>query len=65
MAEYRVYALNEAGRVVNGRDIQCSSDEEARVRARGMLDSVAGIEIWEGTRRVDQISPDPGRHDDQ
>ena len=57
MLDYRVYLLNQEGRVDEvPRLIRCASDEDAMRRAR-RLQQDQTVEVWQGARLVVKISP--------
>jgi hypothetical protein len=56
MANYRIYMLDGAGRVLTGSDVSCQSDEAAFAWARVTLGMDASAEIWCGARCVGRVS---------
>jgi hypothetical protein len=57
MLEYRVYLLDNQGRVSHiPRMIRCPTDEDATRRARQFQEHQA-VEIWQGARLVIKIAP--------
>ncbi|MBR0874289.1 hypothetical protein JQ633_28310 [Bradyrhizobium tropiciagri] len=57
MAVYRVYVLDEAGRVAGPPHIlDCADDDEAALRARQYLDGQV-VEVWAGARLVIALKP--------
>ena len=56
VTEYRIYRLDEQGRIISGHDAACASDEEARQRALASLCGSPHAEIWHGTRCLGQVS---------
>ena len=59
MDDYRIYLLDGAGRIVNGTDSQCPSDDAARATATAMLGGSGEAEIWQGVRCVGRVAIDP------
>ena len=49
--DYRLYVLDEAGRVRSRIDLECASDEDACQRARAAAQSQR-VELWQGQRRI-------------
>ncbi len=56
MASYRIYTLNEAGRILTASDAECLDDEAAFTWAATTLGPHASMELWEGTRCVGGLS---------
>ncbi len=56
MASYRIYLLDDNGRIAYGRDADCDSDAEACSAACEMLKAGAKAEVWQSTRRVGRVS---------
>ena len=56
MGDYRIYLLNERGRIQSGHDVSCDSDAEACAHAEGMLSRHSHAEVWLGIRQVGVIS---------
>jgi hypothetical protein len=57
MLDYRVYLLNQQGRVDEvPRLIRCASDEDATRRAR-QFQQHQTVEVWQEARLVIKISP--------
>jgi hypothetical protein len=57
MLDYRVYLLDDEGRVSQvPRMIRCATDEDATRRARQFQQRQA-VEIWQGARLVIKIAP--------
>ncbi len=56
----RFYRLDRTGRPLSQvEDIQCGSDLQARFKGREILateETVEALDIWEGERRVIQLS---------
>lgn len=48
---YRIYLLDEAGRISRARDVDCEDDAAAIATAR-LIASTQGVEIWQRTRLV-------------
>jgi hypothetical protein len=58
MLPYRFYYLNQRDHIIDAEWVSCFGDTAAMARAAAKLlarDS-HGIEIWQGTRRVDAIA---------
>lgn len=59
MAYYRIYPLNQLGRIAgNGVDVICADDLEACRHARHMLADIGRTEVWSGTRYVGEVASD-------
>jgi hypothetical protein len=58
MACYRIYRLDPAGRITGAYPIACRSDAVALNVARQVWQWAAGVEVWEGIRRVARLAPD-------
>jgi hypothetical protein len=56
MANYRIYMLDDADRVITGSDADCRDDETALFWAATTLGTDARAEIWHGTRCVGRVS---------
>jgi hypothetical protein len=52
MAAYRIYPLDNEGRIVGGYDADCGSDDDALAKAAAMLRPGGQAEVWRGTHRV-------------
>ena len=60
MSTYRAYRLDACHRIKTGRWIEAGSDLEAKRKASELCEEdTAGVEIWQGTRQVDEIDCDP------
>lgn len=59
MPDYRVYVVNEKGRVVGvPRVITCDDDDEAIEQAKPLISGVLDghfIELWDGARTVGRV----------
>ena len=59
MASYRVYFLNEGGRIEAGQDFEAASDAVALVVADMLCDACADVcdrfELWQGVRRIEKL----------
>lgn len=56
---YRLYFLDAKGHIREGRDLECESDAEARRRIRELDRGTFAAELWQASRRLDQL-PHPG-----
>jgi hypothetical protein len=57
MLDYRVYLLDEGGRVGQIPEvIRCANDEDATRRARRLQGHLAA-EVWQGARLVIKLDP--------
>jgi hypothetical protein len=52
MAAYRIYGLDERGRIRFGDFVACSDDGQAMAEAQRLLARYAKAEVWLGQRRV-------------
>ncbi len=55
MAHYRIYQINTRGRIVNGTDCECTSDQEACAIAVDLLEAGVQGEVWERSRFVARV----------
>ena len=59
MAPYRVYFLNESGRIEAGHDFEAPSDAAALIVADMLCEACADVcdrfELWQGVRRVEKL----------
>ncbi len=55
MDTYRFFAVNESGRVISLRWIECGDDADARMVARSLVTERCGIEVWDVGRQVSQL----------
>ncbi len=59
MTPYRVYFLNESGRIEAGHDFEAESDAVALVVADALCEACADMcdrfELWQGVRRVEKL----------
>ena len=56
MRRYRIYALDEAGRVARSHDFDCRDDLLALAEGERQSDANA-VEVWEGARLVARVKP--------
>ena len=61
MADYKIYLLNNAGRIVSGSDVEFSNDDEALASAVSNLSDGAQAEVWSGKRCVGLVTAGSGR----
>ena len=54
MPTYRLYCLNDEGRIVHRYDVDCADDFEAFKEAHEFCGDSA-IEVWLGSRRIHAI----------
>jgi hypothetical protein len=54
MPDYRLYCLDDLGKIAEGEWIEAKSDDEAIVMARAKRLSV-DCELWEGNRLIAQV----------
>jgi hypothetical protein len=59
MANYRIYHLDGAGRILSGSDAQCTNDQEACAAAESGLKAREQAEVWVGTRCVGRVRGGP------
>jgi hypothetical protein len=54
---YRLFEIGENGHIVDRYDLpNCINDDDARRRARQLLDGHA-IEVWDGACLIDRVEP--------
>jgi hypothetical protein len=51
MAHYRAYLLDEYRHVISAANLHCADEQEARERARQLVD-VNDVELWRLDRRI-------------
>jgi hypothetical protein len=56
MNGYYAYVIGEDGHITNRVEVICDDDEEAKRRARQMVDGHA-IELWQGARKIATFEP--------
>ena len=56
LTSYRVYFLNDHGRIVRALDLACDTDEEARAKAQALADSQT-VELWDRARQLGRFTP--------
>jgi len=54
--EYRVYSIDDCGRICGERTITAASDQDALFDARSMQRPLI-TEVWYGDRRIGRIPP--------
>ena len=54
--EYRVYSIDECGRIVGERTIEALSDDDALFDVRSMQRPLT-TELWLGDRRIGRVPP--------
>ncbi|HVZ06993.1 hypothetical protein [Rhodopila sp.] len=60
MLEYRCYLIDPSGHVQQPAVVvRCASDAEALAEARRVLGHDVRIEVWQRTRCVGRLCPDP------
>jgi hypothetical protein len=52
MAAYRIYWFGADGHISAAQNLECSSDDQARARARDLVGEFQAAEVWNGRRRV-------------
>jgi hypothetical protein len=53
-----MYRLDPAGQITDAYPVACRSDEVALNAAHRVWRWAAGVEVWEGSRRVARLAPD-------
>lgn len=56
MTHYRLYLLDDCGRIINAVDAYYRDDDEALAAVEGALSAGVTVEIWCGIRRVGRVS---------
>lgn len=62
MQNYKAYILGEDGHIIDRVDLDCSDDDDAKVKARKLAIGQA-VELWDGARKIARFqptNPDPG-----
>ena len=62
MAEYRIYLLDEDGRIISAYSKICHGDDEARAAARKGLGIGGQAEVWQGIRCLGRVNGMPPGH---
>jgi hypothetical protein len=60
MRAYRLFLLNRSDRISSADVLECTDDGEAQRQAElrlPQLPSGAGLEVWDGGRRVHRVAP--------
>ena len=57
MPGYYVYIMSNDGHVQNRVNVICADDEEARNRARRLMDGLA-VELWLEGRKIAEFKPE-------
>ena len=57
MLGFRAYIIGPDGHVIDRVDILCESEEEAKQRARRLVDGHA-VELWDEARKVARYDPE-------
>jgi len=55
LVHYRIHQINARGRIVNGTDCECTSDQEACAIAANLLEAGVQGEVWERSRFIGQV----------
>jgi hypothetical protein len=56
MRDYRAYVIGRNGNTLNRVDLHCEDDEDAKERAKRLVEQHA-VELWEGDRKVALFEP--------
>ena len=56
MRGYRAYIIGRNGHIMDRVELFCESDDEAKERARQLVDGHA-IELWDEGRRIETFEP--------
>jgi hypothetical protein len=56
MAEYKIYVLNEWGRVMRTVAVECDDDDQARMLAEDQAGLVS-TELWQDDRLIERYGP--------
>jgi len=56
--EYRAYIVDQKGHITSRIDLLCENVEEARQRAKQLVDGDA-IELWQGNQKIERLEPPP------
>lgn len=55
---YRAFVIGPDGHVIGRTDLHCTSEQEAKERAKQLVDGHA-VELWEGPRMIERFEPQP------
>ncbi len=58
MPNYRFYRLDLAGHITSAFDQPFADDADAHARALELFTVAAGVEVWQGARRVHLLNAD-------
>lgn len=61
MKDYRIFRLDNSGRIVSSMEFFCRDDEEARTIAAGQ-ENRSGLELWHRAQRLQVILPPEARN---
>lgn len=56
LSGYRAFVIGPDGHVMDRFDLMCPSDEEAKKRAKELVDGHT-VELWEGSRVIERFEP--------
>ncbi len=62
MVGYRCYILDADDHILQGHDLECETDAQARARAESLLAQdpyYRSVEVWKATRRVMRLERQP------
>ena len=57
MQGYYAYIIGENGRVAGRKDLICETEDEAKKRAKQLVDGHA-VELWDQARKIARFEPD-------
>ncbi len=60
MIDYRLYWIGDDGHSKRAENVECASDEEARMAAIDRRGSSVAVEVWSGQRFVARIGAPKG-----
>jgi hypothetical protein len=58
MQGYRAYVIGRNGQIMDRIDLFCENDEDAKERAKQLVDGHA-VELWDEARKVATFEPQP------
>ena len=57
MKNYKIYSLDQVGRIDRAQDMECADDLDALDWAEKTAGHGPGLEVWQGSRLVARVKP--------
>lgn len=61
MRHYRIYTMDQTGRILFAQDVRCHDDRGAMTEAQAQAGAY-GAEIWQGARLVGRVAGEEAPH---